>query len=79
MSVIGKIIAPNVSYKFGKLGASLLSVKIYNRTYFSYTQELSQPLDRIPEFVTAKEAFQKCLKSGKRKKSTYLHKYLSIK
>ncbi|XP_047513051.1 4-hydroxybutyrate coenzyme A transferase [Pieris napi] len=63
MSVIGKIIAPNVSYKFGKLGASILPAK-YKRTYFTYTQELSQPLDRLPEFVTAKEAFEKCLKSG---------------
>ncbi|XP_045506774.1 4-hydroxybutyrate coenzyme A transferase [Colias croceus] len=64
MSVIGKVLVPNVSaIKFGKISTSLLSVK-YNRSYFTYTQELSQPLDRKPEFVTAKEAFEKCLKSG---------------
>ncbi|XP_038219779.1 4-hydroxybutyrate coenzyme A transferase-like [Zerene cesonia] len=64
MSVIGKVLVPNVSaLKFGKISTSLLSVK-YNRSYFTYTQELSQPLDRKPEFVTAKEAFEKCLKSG---------------
>ncbi|KAJ8709589.1 hypothetical protein PYW08_009593 [Mythimna loreyi] len=55
---------PNVaSRNFGRLGAALCSAKL-NRSYFTYTQELSQPLDRKPEIVTAKEAFEKYLKSG---------------
>lgn len=67
MSVIGKFIVPNVtSRNFNKIGAALQNVN-YNRSYFTYTQELSQPLDRKPEFVTAKQAFEMCLKSGKYK------------
>lgn len=66
MSVIGKFVVPNVTARnFVKIGAALQNVKS-NRTYFTYTQELSQPLDRKPEFVSAKEAFEKCLKSGKK-------------
>lgn len=64
MSVMGKIIPQISSRNFGRLSAALYSGK-YNRNYFTYTQELSQPLDRKPEYVTAKEAFEKCLKSGK--------------
>lgn len=65
MSVMGKIIVPNVCRRnFINISASLQSVRS-NRSYFTYTQELSQPLDRKPEFVSAKEAFEKCLKSGK--------------
>lgn len=65
MSVMGKVVIPNLSSRsFVKLGAALQSVKS-NRNYFTYTQELSQPLDRKPESVTATEVFQKCLKSGK--------------
>lgn len=64
MSVMGKIIPQISSRNFGKFSAALYSGK-YNRNYFTYTQELSQPLDRKPEYVTAKEAFEKCLKSGK--------------
>ncbi|XP_072935901.1 succinyl-CoA:acetate/propanoyl-CoA:succinate CoA transferase [Epargyreus clarus] len=59
MSVIGKII-PNRN--IGKLGAALQTIK--SNTYFTYTQSLSQPLDRKPEFVTAKDAFERTLKSG---------------
>lgn len=56
---------PNVAIRnFSRLGGVLSSAKL-NRSYFTYTQELSQPLDRKPEFVTAKEAFEKYLKSGK--------------
>lgn len=63
--MIGKIVVPNLSARnFAKINAALQTVKS-NRNYFTYTQELSQPLDRKPEFVTAKEAFEKCLKSGK--------------
>ncbi|CAH0597794.1 unnamed protein product [Chrysodeixis includens] len=63
MSKLGKII-PNVcSRNFGIISAAISSAK-YNRSYFTYTQELSQPLDRHPECLTAKEAFQTCLKSG---------------
>lgn len=66
MSVMGKFVVPNVSARyFAKIGAALQTVKS-NRNYFTYTQELSQPLDRKPEFLTAKEAFEKCLKSGKK-------------
>lgn len=64
MSVMGKVVIPNLSRRnFVKIGAALQSVKSNN--YFTYTQELSQPLDRQPERVTAEEAFKKCLKSGK--------------
>ncbi|XP_075986706.1 succinyl-CoA:acetate/propanoyl-CoA:succinate CoA transferase [Anticarsia gemmatalis] len=63
MSVIGKLV-PNVSSRnFSRISAALSSAKS-NRTYFTYTQELSQPLDRKPEILTAKEALEKCLKSG---------------
>ncbi|XP_068625622.1 4-hydroxybutyrate coenzyme A transferase [Battus philenor] len=63
MSVMGKVVVPNLtSRNFVKLGAALQSVK--SKNYFTYTQELSQPLDRRPEKLTAQEAFQKCLKSG---------------
>lgn len=64
MSVMGKIVPHVSSRNFGRINAALCAAKA-NRTYFTYTQELSQPLDRKPEFVTAKEAFEKCLKSGK--------------
>lgn len=63
MSAIGKII-PVSSRNFGRKSAVLYNGK-YDRSYFTYTQELSQPLDRKPEFVKANEAFQKCLKSGR--------------
>lgn len=63
MSVIGKVIPHVSSRNFGKISAALCSGK-YSRSYFTYTQELSQPLERKPDFVTAKEAFEKCLKSG---------------
>lgn len=63
MSGISKIIPHISSRNFGTVSAALYSGK-YNRSYFTYTQELSQPLDRKPDFVTAKEAFEKCLKSG---------------
>lgn len=63
MSVIGKIIPYVSSRNFGKISAVVCGGN-YNRSYFTYTQELSQPLDRKPDFVTAKEAFEKCLKSG---------------
>ncbi|KPJ08934.1 4-hydroxybutyrate coenzyme A transferase [Papilio machaon] len=63
MSVMGKVFIPNLSRRgFVNIGAALQSVKSNN--YFTYTQELSQPLDRKPERVTAEEAFKKCLKSG---------------
>ena len=66
MSVIGKFVVPNVAARnFTKIGAALQTVKS-NRTYFTYTQELSQPLDRKPEFLSAKQAFEKCLKSGEK-------------
>lgn len=64
MPVLGKI-APRVTRgNFSRINAALLSGIKYNRNYFTYTRELSQPLDREPEYVTAKEAFEKCLKSG---------------
>ncbi|CAH2265372.1 jg13335 [Pararge aegeria aegeria] len=64
MSVIGKFVVPNVSPKnFAKIGAALQASKS-SRNYFTYTQELSQPLDRKPEILSAKQAFEKCLKSG---------------
>lgn len=56
---------PNVSSRnFGRISAALSSAK-YSRSYFTYTQELSQPLDRVPERLNAKQAFEKWLKSGK--------------
>lgn len=65
MSVMGKFVVSNPSARnFAKIGAALQAAKS-NRNYFTYTQELSQPLDRKPEFLTAKRAFEKCLKSGK--------------
>ncbi|XP_050554053.1 4-hydroxybutyrate coenzyme A transferase [Spodoptera frugiperda] len=55
---------PNVSSRnFGRISAALSSAK-YSRSYFTYTQELSQPLDRVPERLNAKQAFEKWLKSG---------------
>ncbi|VVD00425.1 unnamed protein product [Leptidea sinapis] len=64
MSVIGKVI-PSVSvHNIGKFSAALQSAKCNRNNYFTYTQALSQPLNRKPDFVTAKEAFEKCLKSG---------------
>lgn len=63
MSVMGKVLPHVSSRNFGKISAALSAAKS-NRTYFTYTQELSQPLDRKPEFLTAKQAFEKCLKSG---------------
>ncbi|KAG6463051.1 hypothetical protein O3G_MSEX013631 [Manduca sexta] len=60
MSAISKFVS---SRNFGRISGALLSVKS-NRNYFSYTQSLSQTLDRKPEFMTAKQAFEKCLKSG---------------
>ncbi|XP_063896209.1 4-hydroxybutyrate coenzyme A transferase [Helicoverpa armigera] len=57
-------VVPNVtSRNFGRISAALSSAKL-NRSYFTYTQSLSQPLDRVPERLTAKEAFEKWLKSG---------------
>ncbi|KAM3957985.1 succinyl-CoA:acetate/propanoyl-CoA:succinate CoA transferase [Aphomia sociella] len=64
MSVMGKIIIPHVSSRnFGRFSAALFSGKL-DRNYFTYTQELSQPLDRKPEILPANEVFQKCLKSS---------------
>lgn len=64
MSVMGKIVPHMSGHKFGRIGASLCSIKT-SRNYFSYTQELSQPLERRPEYVTAEKAFENSLKSGK--------------
>ncbi|XP_041985194.1 4-hydroxybutyrate coenzyme A transferase [Aricia agestis] len=63
MSVIGKFVVPSATKHINKLSAAL-QVARSNRTYFTYTQSLSQPLDRKPETITAKAAFEKCLKSG---------------
>lgn len=64
MSVIGKIVPTISSLNFGriKINAALNNAKL--RTYFTYTQELSQPLDRTPDFLEANQALEKCLKSG---------------
>jgi hypothetical protein len=34
------------------------------RTYFTYSNQISQPLERVPPMVSAKEAVS-CIKSGK--------------
>ncbi|CAH0401588.1 unnamed protein product [Chilo suppressalis] len=60
MPVVGKLIPLATGCLSRALPASAVKS---NRTYFTYTQELSQPLDRSPEFVTAQQAFEKCLKS----------------
>lgn len=65
MSAISKIVQHVSNFNnFSRISGGVLSVKS-NRSYFTYTQSLSQPLDRKPEYVSAKEAFEKCLKSGK--------------
>lgn len=64
MSAISKAIPHISSHNFGRMSASLTNLKA-NRNYFTYTQELSQPLDRRPEIVTAQKAFETCLKSGR--------------
>ncbi|CAB3223006.1 unnamed protein product [Arctia plantaginis] len=61
MSVIGKIVPSISSLNFGRINAALSNAK--RRTYFTYTQELSQPLNRSPEVLTANQALEKCLKS----------------
>lgn len=53
---------PQVGRNFGRLSAALSTAK--SRNYFTYTQELSQPLNRCPQFLTANQAFEKCLESG---------------
>ncbi|PZC79980.1 hypothetical protein B5X24_HaOG215570 [Helicoverpa armigera] len=58
-----KVVPHVTSRNFGRISAALSSAKL-NRSYFTYTQSLSQPLDRVPERLTAKEAFEKWLKSG---------------
>ncbi|XP_053619447.1 4-hydroxybutyrate coenzyme A transferase [Plodia interpunctella] len=63
MSVIGKIFPHVSSRNLSRINAAFSSSKS-DRTYFTYTQSLSQPLDRKPDFVTAEQAFEKCLKSG---------------
>lgn len=70
---------PQVGCHFVKISAALSNGK--PRTYFTYTQELSQPLERNPEYLTAKQAFEKCLRSGKCKnaqKYKYLLRYLYL-
>lgn len=52
-----------VSRKFG--GALLNFKKSGRRTFYTYSNEPSQPLKgRAPEWVTAEQAFDKILKSG---------------
>lgn len=41
-----------------------LSPVLANRTYFTYSNCISQPLERTPPYVEAREAV-KCIKSGK--------------
>ncbi|KAL4710810.1 hypothetical protein ACJJTC_010933 [Scirpophaga incertulas] len=62
MPIITKIIPYVASRNFGAISAALSGAKS-NRTYFTYTQELAQPLNCTPKYVTAKEAFEICLKS----------------
>lgn len=61
MSAISKAIPRFSSHNIGRLSASLYNIKA--NSYFTYTKELSQPLPRKPEFVTAQEAFEKTMKS----------------
>ncbi|XP_077283969.1 succinyl-CoA:acetate/propanoyl-CoA:succinate CoA transferase [Arctopsyche grandis] len=46
----------NLPRVWGAVGAA--------RPYYTYTKEPSQPLQREPDWLTAPEAFAKCLKSG---------------
>lgn len=42
-----------------------------NRNYFTYSNQISQPLERTPPFVDAREAV-KCIKSGKQNIFTFV-------
>lgn len=77
MSKLGKIIPSVSSRNFGLISAAVSSAKS-SRSYFTYTQELSQPLDRHPECLSAKEAFQICLKSGKLYFTNILNNYTNF-
>lgn len=58
--VVAKMVPRIPSRNFGKI-----STFLYSRNYYTYTQELTQPLNRKPKKVTAKQALEKCLKPGK--------------
>lgn len=65
MSVICKIIPNLSSSTFGRISAALSSSNA-NRSYFTYTRELSQPIEnKTPEIMSACEAVSKCLDSSK--------------
>lgn len=59
---MGKLVPRVTSSNFGRFSAAF-SFDKSNRTYFTYTQELSQPVDHKPEWVTADKAFESSLKS----------------
>lgn len=44
---------------------SRISSIVANRTFFTYSNQISQPLQRSPPYVEAKEAVS-CIKSGKK-------------
>lgn len=41
----------------------LSSLLVRKNNYFTYSNQISQPMERTPEFVSAQEAV-KCIKSG---------------
>jgi hypothetical protein len=43
---------------------SRISSILANRTYFTYSNQISQPLERTPPYVEARKAVE-CIKSGK--------------
>lgn len=49
--------------RFAYNGQSLSSI-VYQRTYYTYSPEPGQPLNRDPTFCSIEEAV-KCVKSGK--------------
>lgn len=70
---VRKLIVNLANQNYSKSGVVLCSVKlnridlhVWNKSFFTYTSSLSQPLDRKPESGTAKQAMEKYLKSGKK-------------
>lgn len=62
-------------------GASTISSTKHNnkpRTYFTYSPEIAQPLQKEPKWTTAEEAV-KCIKSGKLLKNINRLRYAFMK
>lgn len=59
------VVQQKITLKMAYRSLSRVSSILSNRSYFTYSNQISQPLERTPPYVEAREAVA-CIKSGKK-------------